>query len=68
MNLKDFLTSRENPPELYWSIVIEEGWIQAGIWYIGDAAEVVSISPGAAWSSEDELTGAVDAALSSALQ
>jgi hypothetical protein len=68
MNLKDFLTSRENPPELYWSIVIEEGWIQAGIWYIGDAAEVVSISPGAAWSSEDELTGAVDAALSSAIQ
>jgi len=68
MNLKDFLTSRENPPELYWSIVIEEGWIQAGIWYIGEAAEVVSISPGAAWSTEDELTGAVDAALSSAIQ
>ena len=69
MNLKDFLTNRENPPELYWSIVIEEGWIQAGVWYIGEAvAEVVSISPGAAWSTEDELTGAVDAALSSAIQ
>lgn len=69
MNLKDFLTNREHPPELYWSIVIEEGWIQAGVWYIGEtAAEVVSISPGAAWSTEDELTGAVDAALSSAIQ
>jgi hypothetical protein len=69
MNLKDFLTSREHPPELYWSLVIEEGWIQAGVWYIGEtAAEVVSISPGAAWSAEDELTGAVDAALSSAIQ
>ncbi len=69
MNLKDFLTTREHPPELYWSLVIEEGWIQAGVWYIGEnAAEVVSISPGAAWSEEDELTGAVDAALSSAIQ
>ncbi len=69
MNLKDFLSNREHPPELYWSLVIEAGWIQAGIWYIGEsAAEVVSISPGAAWSTEDELTGAVDAALSSAIQ
>ena len=69
MNLKDFLTTREHPPELYWSLVIEEGWIQAGVWYIGEtAAEGVSISPGAAWSVEDELTGAVDAALSSAIQ
>ena len=69
MNLKDFLTNKEHPPELYWSLVIEEGWIQAGVWYIGEtAAEVVSISPGAAWSTEDELTGAVDAALSSAIQ
>jgi hypothetical protein len=69
MNLKDFLANREHPPELYWSLVIEEGWIQAGVWYIGEsAAEVVSISPGAAWSTEDELTGAVDAALSSAIQ
>lgn len=69
MNLKDFLSNKENPPELYWSIVIEDGWTQAGIWFIGEsAAEVISISPGAAWSTEDELTGAVDAALSSAIQ
>ena len=69
MNLKDFLSNREHPPELYWSLVIEEGWVQAGVWYIGEtAAEVVSISPGAAWGTEDELTGAVDTALSSAIQ
>ena len=69
MNLKDFLTNKDNPPELYWSIVIEDGWTQAGIWFIGEsAAEVISISPGAAWSTEEELTGAVDAALSSAIQ
>ncbi len=69
MNLKDFLANREKPPELYWSLVIEEGWVQAGIWYIGDGkAEVVSIGPGAAWQTEDELVGAADAALSSAVQ
>ena len=69
MNLKDFLASREHPPELYWSLVLEEGWIQAGIWYIGEtAAEVVSVSSGAAWATDDELLGAVDAALSSAIQ
>ncbi len=69
MNLKDFLADRDNPPELYWSLVIEEDWVQAGIWYIGEsAAEVVSVSPGAAWESDDELVGATDAALSSAVQ
>ncbi|MGA2910382.1 MAG: baseplate J/gp47 family protein [Candidatus Microgenomates bacterium] len=69
MNLKDFLASREHPPELYWSLVIEEDWIQAGIWYIGEtAAEVISVSSGAAWSTDEELLGAADAALSSAVQ
>lgn len=69
MNLKDFLASREKPPELYWSLVIEPGWVQAGIWYIGETeAEVVSVSPGAAWETEDELIGASDAALSSSVQ
>ena len=66
MNLKDFLNNRDKPPELYWSLVIEKGWVQAGIWYIGKTdAEVLNISPGAAWGSEDELVGACDAALSS---
>jgi hypothetical protein len=68
MNLKDFLSSRDKPPELYWSLVIEQGWVQAGIWYIGEAtAEVLNISPGAAWETEDELVGACDAALSSSV-
>jgi len=69
MNLKDFLNSRDKPPELYWSLVIENHWVQAGIWYIGEKkAEVISVSPGAAWETEDELTGACDAALSSSVQ
>lgn len=68
MNLKDFLASRDKPPELYWSLVLEPGWVQAGIWYIGEGtAEVISVSPPAAWETEDELTGAADAALSSAV-
>lgn len=69
MNLKDFLASRDSPPELFWSLVIEKGWVQAGIWSIGNkAAEVLSVSPGAAWEIEEELVGAADAALSSAVQ
>ncbi len=68
MNLKDFLASRDKPPELYWSLVIEKGWVQAGIWYIGDgAAEVIAVSPPAAWEEDSELVGACDAALSSAV-
>ena len=68
MNLKDFLASRDKPPELYWSLVLEKGWVQAGIWYIGnEAAEVISVSPPAAWEEEPELVGACDAALSSSV-
>lgn len=66
MNLKDFLKSRESPPELFWSLVVERGWVQAGIWYINESsAEVINISPPAAWEVEGELIGACDAALSS---
>jgi hypothetical protein len=69
MNLKDFLTTKESPPELYWALVIEKGWVQAGVWYIGEtAAESLSISSGAVWSSDDDLLEAADAALSSAIQ
>ncbi|HKC04632.1 MAG TPA: hypothetical protein VKC54_02065, partial [Patescibacteria group bacterium] len=69
MNLKDFLNTRDKPPELYWSLVIEPGWIQAGIWYIGESsAEVVSVSPPTAWETEQEIIGAADAALSSCVQ
>lgn len=69
MNLKDFLSNRDKPPELYWSLVLEEGWVQAGVWYIGNTvAEVVSTSSATPWEVEEELVGATDAALSSAIQ
>ncbi|HTK03444.1 MAG TPA: baseplate J/gp47 family protein [Alphaproteobacteria bacterium] len=69
MNLTDFLEKKEKKPELLWSIIIEEGWVQAGIWYIGDkAAEVLTISLSAPWKEDGELIEAVDTVLSSSIQ
>lgn len=69
MNLKDFLTNRDSPPELFWALVIEKGLVQSGIWYVGEgAAEVVGVGSGIPWESEGELIEATDAALSSAIQ
>ena len=70
MNLKDFLSSGGSKNgEFYWALVIEPGWIQAGIWQIiAEKAEVVSVSPPAAWETDEELIGAADAALSATIQ
>lgn len=70
MNLKDFLEKRDGGnQEYYWALVIEPGWIQAGIWEIVDGkADVISISPPAPWQSEEEMIGACDTALSAAVQ
>ena len=55
--------------DLYWAIVLEPGWIQAGIWEIVEnKAEVISVSPVTPWEIESEIVGASDAALSSAIQ
>ncbi len=69
MNIKDFLTNRESPPEHFWSLVLEPGWVQAGLWYIkDDIAEVVSVGPASPWNNEEDLITASDAALSSTIQ
>lgn len=70
MNLKDFLAVRDGEnAEFYWALVIEKGWVQAGIWQIiEEKAEVISVSPPAAWETDDELIGAADTALSAAIQ
>ena len=70
MNLKDFLVSGGGKDsEFYWALVIEPGWIQAGIWQIiAEKAEVISVSPPAAWETDEELIGAADTALSAAIQ
>jgi len=68
MNLKDFFAQKENPPELYWSLVIEPGWVQAGIWHMKEGvADIIAVSPTTAWEGDGELLGATDAALSSAV-
>ena len=42
MNLKDFLARRDGETDLYWALVLEDGWIQAGIWEIKEEkAEVI---------------------------
>lgn len=69
MNLKDFLAQRENPPEAYWSIIIETASTQSGIWHIdGETAVIESIGVQSAYSNQDELITSVDASLSSAMQ
>jgi hypothetical protein len=70
MDLKSFLPEKEPiPKELYWSLVIEPEWVQAGIWYIGEAAaEVISVGPTTAWLTDEELIDAADATLSAAIQ
>lgn len=69
MNLKDFFASKDNPPELFWSLVIEPDWVQAGAWYIKDGqADVISLSPPTPWEGDGELLSAVDAALSASAQ
>lgn len=54
--------------EYFWSIILEEEWIQAGIWTIrGDRVSIVASSPSVMVSSADELVEKVDSALSSAV-
>lgn len=55
--------------DLYWAVVVEPGWVQAGIWEIVEnKAEVISVSPVTPWETDSEIVGASDAALSSAIQ
>jgi hypothetical protein len=70
MDFKSFLSgSKSGAVEYYWALVIEPGWVQAGIWEIeGEKAKVSSISPGAAWETDEEIVGAADTALSAAIQ
>src|SRR4030042_6363279 len=68
MNLKDFLTRKESG-QYFWALVLEPNWVQAGIWQIVEKkAEVIGISPSAAWETDEELVTACDTALSAATQ
>jgi hypothetical protein len=70
MDLKNFLSSKQpSEKECYWALVIEPGWVQAGVWEIeGEQARVISISPTTHWEADEDLLGAADTVLSVAAQ
>ena len=71
MDLKSLLPSKSksDEKEYFWSIVIEPGWVQAGIWRIeGEKSQVMLSSPPFSWELDEDLIQAVDNALSAAIQ
>jgi len=70
MDLKTVLPGGKGKQlKLQWSIVLEPGWVQSGLWYVeNDVTKVVAIGTAVAWESPDELIESVDTTLSSAIQ
>lgn len=70
VDLKGLLAGKDKDgKELFWAVIIEPDWIQAGVWQISEAkAQVFSLSPPVGWETGEELVGAVDNALSAAAQ
>lgn len=70
VDLKSFLPGRDDKKkENYWSIIIEPGWVQAGIWKIeGDKAQISAVSPESHWELDEDLASATDTVLSAAIQ
>ena len=67
MDLRD-LVSRNKGQEFLWTLIVEPGWVQAGIWTItDDTANVVAVSNTAAWETNEELVRSADSVLSSAV-
>ncbi|OGM05737.1 hypothetical protein A2125_00625 [Candidatus Woesebacteria bacterium GWB1_43_5] len=68
MDLRD-LVSRNKSQEFLWSLVVEPGWVQAGIWTVSEGeATVVAVSSPVPWERQEELVSSCDTALSSAVQ
>lgn len=71
MDLSKIISPKETRQELYWSLVIEPGWVQASIWKIeGEEkrATVVVIGSSTRWETPEDLVNAADTSLSSAIQ
>lgn len=61
--------NKKKEKELYWAIVLEPEWVQAGIWWIkGEEANFIAKSSPNAWELEEELLETADSALSAAVQ
>lgn len=64
-----FSKEKGQEQEYYWSLVVEPGWVQAGVWtIIGGKAEVMGISPVSAWETDEELVAGADTVLSACVQ
>lgn len=71
MDLKNFLPNqvKKVPKKNFWAVIVEQDWVQAGIWTIEDGkAKVLYSSVPSAWGLDEELVNAADACLSSAIQ
>lgn len=69
VDFKKLLPKKEEEEEYFWSLLIEPGWVQSGIWKIEDKKAIVIItSPTTPWNSNDDLVSASDITLSSAIQ
>lgn len=71
MDLKKFLPGNleKEEVEYFWALIVEAGWVQAGVWRIYDnKAQVLYTSPPTAWELEENLISATDTALSAAIQ
>jgi hypothetical protein len=71
MILKNVL--KKNPEgskqELFWSLIIEPGYVQSGIWRIWEESAQIMYSSGSmAWKTDEELLNSVDGVLSSCIQ
>lgn len=68
MDLKSLLP-KKSEKDIYWSLDIEPGIIQAGLWeIIEEKVLVIDSSPALAWQTDKELVDGVDTALSSIAQ
>ena len=69
VDLSEFLPKKDKNIDYYWALIIEPGWVQAGIWIVEDEkAEVVAKSHASAWETDDELINTSDAVLSACVQ
>ena len=62
---------KEADKEHYWTLIIEEGWVQSAIWKIDEKdeeAQVVSFSSPVRFESDDDLVETVDTSLSATIQ
>ena len=69
MSLIKFGSNKEEQ-EHYWTLIIEEGWVQSAIWVINakeEASEVVSYSSPVRFENDDDLIETVDTSLSATI-